>query len=73
MPESTYDHFKKLLNSFTIPASIFSVKKGADGLCSEARLMVVNEIYKKSFLETFRGGENADNDILRPFFFLFTI
>ena len=61
MAESTYEHFKKFLNSFTIPASIFSVRKNADGLCSEARIFVVNEVYKKSYLETFKGGDNADN------------
>ena len=61
MAESTYEYFKKLLNSFTIPASVFSVQKGPDGLCKEARIFVVNEIYKKSFLETFKGGENAED------------
>ncbi len=61
MANSTYEYFKETINSFLLPACVFAVKKGNDGLCSEATFFVVNEVFKKSFLETFRNGEHADD------------
>ncbi len=61
MADPRYAQFKEFVNNFTIPASIFSVKKDENGLCSDARFFVVNEVFKKSYLETFKGGENTDN------------
>ena len=61
MANSTYEYFKETINSFLLPACVFAVKKGDDGLCSEATFFVVNEVFKKSFLETFRNGEHADD------------
>ncbi len=61
MANTTYEHFKATVNSFLIPASVIKVKKAPDGTCSEASFFVVNEAYKKSFLEMFKNGEDPNN------------
>ena len=61
MANTTYEHFKTTVNSFLIPASVIKVKKAPDGTCSEASFFVVNEAYKKSFLEMFKNGEDPNN------------
>lgn len=61
MADPRYEQFRALVNNFTIPACILSVKKDEKGLCSDARFFVVNEVFKKSYLETFKAGENADS------------
>ena len=61
MTNSTYNYFKEMVNAFLMPACVFAIKKDDRGLCSDAKFFVVNEVFKKSFLETFKGVENADN------------
>ncbi len=61
MANSTYEYFKETINAFIIPATVFKIRKNPDGTCSEASFFVVNEIFKKSYIETFKGGENAEN------------
>ncbi len=61
MTNSTYEYFKEMVNAFQMPACVFAVRQDDKGLCSDAKFFVVNEVFKKSFLETFKGVENADN------------
>ncbi len=60
MADTIYEYFKEMVNGFLLPACIISVKKDALGLCSDARFFAVNEVFKKSFMETFRPTEKSD-------------
>ncbi len=60
MDNKTYEYFKQLVNGFFLPATVFIVKRNEDGSCSEIRFFVVNEVNKKSFLDTFGGGYNEE-------------
>ncbi len=65
MNKTIYEYFKELVNGFTLPATIFRVERDSDGNCRNITFFVTNEIFKKSFLETFRGGydeETFDNE-----------
>ncbi len=56
MNNSIYEYFSQFVNGFNLPATVFQVKKDEHGDCKEISYYAVNEIFKKSFLETFKGG-----------------
>ena len=61
MKNKIYENFKTSINTFTMPASILSVRKNPDGTCGEIRFFAINEIFKKSYYDLFiETGENKD-------------
>ncbi len=56
MSESVYEYFKSLVNGFILPATVFLVKRDEHGSVNDIRFFVANEVFKKSYLSTFKGG-----------------
>ena len=56
MKNSIYEYFNQFVNGFNLPATVFKVKKDEHGACKEISYFAVNELFKKSFLDTFKDG-----------------
>jgi diguanylate cyclase (GGDEF)-like protein len=48
MKDNVYNQLKTVINSFTIPGTIFSVEKKPDGSCGDICFFAINEHFKKS-------------------------
>ena len=61
MSSQMYNIFKNSLNTFTLPATVMSVRKNPDGTCGEIRFFAINEIFKKSSYDLFSKMEGGLN------------
>ena len=61
MSSQMYNIFKSSLNTFTMPASVMSVRKNPDGTCGEIRFFAINEIFKKSSYDLFSKMEGGSS------------
>ena len=57
MKTKTYENFKTSLNTFTMPASVLSVKRNPDGTCGDIRFFAINDIFKNSYYDLFLQTE----------------